>query len=110
MYVFKFPFTTVGIYLPLLWESSFCWRSPIALAYTRGHFSALVSIAHRDYSTKCVSTDDWSNKMSQDNHVTYLPLVNADGKLLPLHFLSELEVGYSWILFIIIYYYSSDWL
>ena len=32
----------VGVYLPLLWESSFCWKTPIALGYTRGHFSALV--------------------------------------------------------------------
>merc|ERR1719367_258120 len=31
-----------GVYLPLLWEPSFCSRSPIALGYTRGHFCALV--------------------------------------------------------------------
>ena len=31
-----------GIYLPLLWEPSFCSRSPISLGYTRGHFCALV--------------------------------------------------------------------
>ena len=30
------------MYLPLLWERSFCTRSPIALGYTRGHFCALV--------------------------------------------------------------------
>ena len=28
--------------MPLLWEPSFCSRSPIALGYTRGHFCALV--------------------------------------------------------------------
>ena len=28
--------------MPLLWERSFCTRSPIALGYTRGHFCALV--------------------------------------------------------------------
>ena len=32
----------IGVYLPLLWERSFCTRSPIALGYTRGHFCALV--------------------------------------------------------------------
>merc|ERR1711963_820797 len=31
-----------GVYLPLLWDPSFCYRSPIALGYTRGHFCALV--------------------------------------------------------------------
>jgi len=31
-----------GVYLPLLWDRSFCYRSPLALGYTRGHFSALV--------------------------------------------------------------------
>merc|ERR1719510_2784098 len=31
-----------GVYLPLLWERSFCTRSPVALGYTRGHFCALV--------------------------------------------------------------------
>lgn len=34
----------LGVYLPLLWEPSFCWKSPIALGYTRGHFSALVPV------------------------------------------------------------------
>ncbi|KAF4533526.1 hypothetical protein B566_EDAN001011 [Ephemera danica] len=31
-----------GVYLPLLLEPSFCSKSPLALGYTRGHFSALV--------------------------------------------------------------------
>ena len=31
-----------GVYLPLLWDSSFCYRSPLTLGYTRGHFCALV--------------------------------------------------------------------
>ncbi|CAF0950337.1 unnamed protein product [Didymodactylos carnosus] len=31
-----------GVYLPLLWEPNFCFKSPICLGYTRNHFSALV--------------------------------------------------------------------
>lgn len=31
-----------GIYIPLLWDPSFCCPNPIVLGYTRGHFSALV--------------------------------------------------------------------
>ncbi|VDM27935.1 unnamed protein product [Hydatigera taeniaeformis] len=33
---------TRRVYLPLLWESSFCSRDPVVLGYTRGHFTALV--------------------------------------------------------------------
>lgn len=77
-----------GVYLPLLWESSFCWKSPVALAYTRGHFSALVSIAPTHPSI----AGAWSNR-SCERHVTYLPLVDCEGRLLPVHFLSEQEIG-----------------
>ncbi|THD22483.1 Ubiquitin thioesterase trabid [Fasciola hepatica] len=31
-----------GIYIPLLWDRSFCSPNPIVLGYTRGHFTALV--------------------------------------------------------------------
>lgn len=78
-----------GVYLPLLWESSFCSKMPISLGYTRGHFSALVSVVGSHKSGDGV----WCNSKSCDSHVTYLPLVNRDGKLLPVHFLTELEVG-----------------
>lgn len=77
-----------GVYLPLLWESSFCSKMPLALGYTRGHFSALVSIIGSQDSEASV----WLNTKSCDSHVTYLPLVNSDGKLLSVHFLTELEV------------------
>jgi hypothetical protein len=33
-----------GVYLPLIWEPSFCFKTPIALGYTRGHFTALVPL------------------------------------------------------------------
>ncbi|KAL7064579.1 hypothetical protein AAHC03_04677 [Spirometra sp. Aus1] len=33
-----------GIYLPLLWDRSFCSRNPLALGYTRGHFTALLPV------------------------------------------------------------------
>jgi hypothetical protein len=33
-----------GVYLPLAWEPQFCFKSPIALGYTRGHFTALVPL------------------------------------------------------------------
>ena len=90
VYCLLCPCVLPGIYLPLLWEASFCWKTPVALAYTRGHFSALISIASDDTIT---SSPTWSNRKAHDCHVTYLPLVDSEGKSLPLHFLSEQEVG-----------------
>lgn len=79
-----------GVYLPLLWEQSFCWKSPIALGYTRGHFSALVAMENDGYGTRGaganLNTDD-------DITVTFLPLVDSERKLLPAHFLSAQELG-----------------
>uniref|UniRef100_A0A0V0J8N7 ubiquitinyl hydrolase 1 n=1 Tax=Schistocephalus solidus TaxID=70667 RepID=A0A0V0J8N7_SCHSO len=42
-----------GIYLPLLWERSFCSRNPLALGYTRGHFTALVPVEPLSMSEAC---------------------------------------------------------
>lgn len=72
-----------GLYLPLLCEPEGCCKSPLALAYTRGHFSALVPLQPepayicRDARSDCV----------------FLPLTDLDGKLLPVHFLTQDEVG-----------------
>lgn len=75
-----------GLYLPLLWEQSFCIKSPIALGYTRGHFSALVPT--EPYSRIDAARDD-----SED--VTFLPLMDCEQKLLPIHFLTQNEVSSS---------------
>ncbi|KAM9010652.1 ubiquitin thioesterase ZRANB1 isoform 2-T3 [Ara ararauna] len=78
-----------GVYLPLLWEQSFCWKSPIALGYTRGHFSALVAMENDGYGNRGaganLNTDD-------DVTVTFLPLVDSERKLLHIHFLSAQEL------------------
>ncbi|XP_057705011.1 ubiquitin thioesterase zranb1-B [Corythoichthys intestinalis] len=79
-----------GVYLPLLWEQNFCWKSPIALGYTRGHFSALVAMENDGFDNRGaganLNTDD-------DVTVTFLPLVDSDRKLLHIHFLSAQEMG-----------------
>ncbi|XP_050396269.1 ubiquitin thioesterase zranb1 [Patella vulgata] len=79
-----------GVYLPLLWERSFCWKTPISLGYTRGHFSALVPME--------MDTDDnigagANTNNTEDTQIAYLPLVDSDGKLLSVHFLSGSDVG-----------------
>ena len=75
--------------MPLLWETSFCWKSPLALGYTRGHFSALVPL----------ETDSDDNlgaganlDTSDDTQIVSLPLTDSSGKLLPVHFITPLEV------------------
>lgn len=94
------------MYLPLLWEQSFCWKSPIALGYTRGHFSALVAMENDGYDNRGAG----ANLNTDDNvTVTFLPLVDSERKLLRIHFLSAQEVGpdtvmysrssYFWVLF-----------
>lgn len=73
-----------GVYLPLLWEQSFCITSPIALGYTRGHFSALVPT--EPYSRIDAARDDRED-------ITFLPLMDCEMKLLPIHFLNNSEIG-----------------
>ena len=78
-----------AFYLPLLWEPSFCWKSPITLGYTRGHFSALVPMEMESDDNQGaganLNTDD-------ETQTVYLPLTDFEGKLLPIHFITPLEV------------------
>ncbi|PIK54986.1 putative ubiquitin thioesterase zranb1 isoform X2 [Apostichopus japonicus] len=79
-----------GVYLPLLWEQSFCWKTPIALGYTRGHFSALVPIGTESEDNLGAGAN---LNTSDDTQTVYLPLTDYEGKLLPVHFITPLEVG-----------------
>ena len=64
----------------------------MALAYTRGHFSALVSMeADLDEDEGAGANP----KSIEEEQVVYLPLVDCQGKLLDVHFLSGCEVSYS---------------
>lgn len=91
----------LGVYLPLLWEQSFCIRSPIALGYTRGklfflflkfkinfcflgHFSALVP--SEPYQRLDSTRED-------EEDITFLPLMDCENKLIPIHFLTRAEVS-----------------
>ncbi|XP_053619476.1 ubiquitin thioesterase trabid isoform X2 [Plodia interpunctella] len=71
-----------GIYLPLLWEPSFCSKSPLCLGYTRGHFSALVSLDYHRHTYIC------REQQEENEECIFLPLSDSDGKLLPVHFLT----------------------
>ena len=101
-----------GIYLPLHWDSGFCSKSPISLGYTRGHFSALVPMENLGPACE-TSLGACGNSNHCDHHrkglgakqpvvvgndetlnYCYLPLVNSDHELLPLHFLNRNEVNF----------------
>jgi len=78
-----------GVYLPLLWEPAFCWRTPLALGYTRGHFSALVPME----ADLCARLGARANIDTNDEAPTvFLPLMDYEGKILPVHFLQLSEV------------------
>jgi ubiquitin thioesterase ZRANB1 len=110
-----------GVYLPLLWETNFCSKSPICLGFTRNHFSALVPMQERiniassssrsssrsssplinnqdnDIQTRSLPSSSPSliNPQPNDNSDTqifYHPLMDCDGNLLPVHFLTSPEV------------------
>ncbi|XP_063389340.1 ubiquitin thioesterase trabid-like [Cydia fagiglandana] len=77
-----------GIYLPLLWEPALCSKSPLAVGYTRGHFSALVPIepyCRRHYICR--------DEQEETDESCYLPLTDCEGKLLPVHFLTVDEMS-----------------
>ncbi|XP_035735561.1 ubiquitin thioesterase trabid-like isoform X2 [Vespa mandarinia] len=87
-----------GVYLPLLWEPSFCIRSPIALGYTRGHFTALVPIEpYASSRIPPISSHGGGNGPLQQLQIqmqtTFMPLMDREHKLLPIHFLSPDEIG-----------------
>ncbi|CAH2059750.1 unnamed protein product, partial [Iphiclides podalirius] len=74
-----------GLYLPLLWEPDFCSKSPLCLGYTRGHFSALVPIEPYPQRHAYICREQ---QEEEGEEYTFLPLTDADGKLLPVHFLT----------------------
>ena len=82
-----------GVYIPFLWDSSFCWKSPISLGYTRGHFSALVPMeTDLDKNIGAGAMPD-----NKEEKRFYLPLIDKDGIPLPLHFLTQSQVRLSFI-------------
>uniref|UniRef100_A0A8D8SW55 ubiquitinyl hydrolase 1 n=1 Tax=Cacopsylla melanoneura TaxID=428564 RepID=A0A8D8SW55_9HEMI len=91
-----------GVYLPFLWDPGFCSRSPLSLGYTRGHFSALVPIlpSYRGRGLAGGGARNISPNQNSRNHgngvtaaVTYLPLMDHERKLLPIHFITHNEIG-----------------
>ncbi len=106
-----------GVYLPLLWETNFCSKSPICLGFTRNHFSALVpmqeciniassssrsssplinnqdiDVQQRSLPSSSPSLVNQPQNDNSDTQIFYHPLMDCDGNLLPVHFLTSSEV------------------
>lgn len=103
-------FFSSGVYLPLHLDPKFCTKSPISLAYTKGHFTALVPMegmancvmlgcicengqVNSDCSNCVVSGAGNMVKSNLDNDCCYLPLVTSERELLPLQFLVKNELN-----------------
>lgn len=91
-----------GVYLPFFWDRDECFKSPIALGYTRGHFSALVSMNYND--NEIVITENQSSSLNSERSQTYLPLQDFEGNNLAVHFksseqatISEEQLLHDWL-------------
>lgn len=74
------PFAPIpfgGIYLPLLCDPKDCNRAPLCLTYDAAHFSSLVAMDHESYADRTPLPP------------AVIPLVDWEGKLLPVQFIVE---------------------
>ena len=76
-----------------MWEVDFCSRTPIALGYTRGHFTALVPM--ETDSEENLGAGANKSDLNDDFCMNCFPLTDIHGKLLPVHFLVGSEVGFT---------------
>lgn len=66
-----------GVYLPLLWDNADCNKNPICIAYTRGHYTAMLSCCpHSSHGPE---------------HQVYIPVCNHYGVTLPVYGLLDDE-------------------
>ncbi|XP_068699124.1 tumor necrosis factor alpha-induced protein 3-like isoform X1 [Montipora foliosa] len=81
------PINFGGIYLPLLWDSIDCVKSPLVIGYADGHFTAVVSIEDGKLDLGVES----GSAPTAANCIHAVPLVKFDGTPLPVHFLFDYE-------------------
>ena len=81
------PIYFSGIYLPLEISPSFCYKSPLILAYDSSHFSPLVAKRDPDVAEKQRSTSRFRHLKSKQD--TVMPLVTPAGSLLPFPFIYD---------------------
>ncbi|XP_078372185.1 uncharacterized protein LOC144655885 isoform X2 [Oculina patagonica] len=84
------PINFGGIYLPLLWDSVDCVKSPLVIGYANGHFTAVVNIEDGK-----LDLGNENNPSGSNNCIHAVPLVKYDGMPLPVHFLYDQEVPFA---------------
>lgn len=82
------PVNIGGVYLPLLWDSVDCVKSPLVIGYANGHFTAVISIEDGKMDLGLENNPAPSNS---SNCIHAVPLVKYDGTPLPVHFLYDYE-------------------
>ena len=82
------PINFGGIYLPLLWDSVDCVKSPLVIGYADGHFTAVISIEDGKMD---LGNENNPGPSSSSNCIHAVPLVKYDGTPLPVHFLYDHE-------------------
>ena len=82
------PINFGGIYLPLLWDSVDCVKSPLVIGYADGHFTAVISIEDGKMD---LGNENNPGPSSSSNCIHAVPLVKYDGTPLPVHFLYDYE-------------------
>lgn len=82
------PINFGGIYLPLLWDSVDCVKSPLVIGYADGHFTAVISIEDGKMD---LGNENYSGPNGSSNCIHAVPLVKYDGTPLPVHFLYDHE-------------------
>ena len=82
------PINFGGIYLPLLWDSVDCVKSPLVIGYAGGHFTAVISIQDGKMD---LGIENNPTASSSSNCIHAVPLVKYDGTPLPVHFLYDHE-------------------
>lgn len=82
------PINFGGIYLPLLWDSVDCVKSPLVIGYANGHFTAVVSIQDGQLDLE----NENQPALRSSNCMHAVPLIKYDGSPLPVHFLLDHEV------------------
>jgi len=72
-----------GVYLPLIWEPNFCFKNPIALGYTRGHFTALVPLERTEMFT--YFSNDFNSHNFINNKNNKSSVSNSNNNTISMH-------------------------
>ena len=77
------------MYLPALWEPEQCYKTPLTLAFTPGHFTALVPRERGGVGNAGVAQEAEEQAEAEG----MVALVDGEGRALPVQFVLDSEAG-----------------